>query len=205
MPPLIERELLLARLAEAWQDGGRMVFVGGEAGVGKTSLVAAFTADVSGRTLLGACERLVTPAPLGPLLDVAAGIGGPLEAAIDAGRDPRHVALTLLEALQTPSVVVFEDLHWADAATLDVLRVLGRRFAGSPSVVLATYRDDEAVDGHPLRRLLGELASADAVERVTVPPLSLAGVRELAGANGDAIHELTGGNPFFVTELLAAR
>ena len=126
---------------------------------------------------------------------------------VEAGRHPCDVALSLLEELREPAVLVLEDVHWADEATLDVLRVLGRRVAVTPSLVVATYRDDEAVERHPLRRLLGELASVAAVERVTVPPLSLEAVRELASAqaaDGDAIHALTRGNSFFVTELLAS-
>ncbi len=200
---LIEREALLARLATAQRDGGRLVFVGGEAGVGKTALVQAFAATTSGRVLEGACEHLVTPAPLGPIVDVAEQIGGPLAADIEAGREPRRVALTLLDELGDPAVVVIEDLHWADEATLDALRVVGRRIGATPSVVIATYRDEE--DRTPLRRLLGDLASAPDVVRLGVPPLSLAGVRELAPDRAETIHALTRGNPFFVTDLLASR
>ena len=207
MATLIERDALLEQLAQARLQGGRLLLVGGDAGVGKTALVRAFTAGLDGRVLLGACEHLGTPAPLGPLVDVAEQIGGPLAAAIDAGLDPRRVALTLLDELREPAVLVLEDVHWADEATLDVLRVVGRRVDRTPSLVVATYRDDEAVSGHPLRRVLGDLASAEGAERVDVPPLSLEAVRELAAehrADGDAIHAQTGGNPFFVTELLAA-
>ncbi len=206
-PRLIEREALLTQLAEAWRQGGQILLVGGEAGVGKTTLVRAFAARVEGRVLLGACERLVTPAPLGPLMDVAGQLGGSLAADIEAGRHPHQVALTLLDELREPAVLVVEDVHWADEATLDVLRVLGRRIAATPSLVVVTYREDEAVGDHPLRRLLGELASVAVAERVAVPPLSLAAVLELAsshGADGEAIYALTRGNSFFVTELLAA-
>src|SRR5690242_19591215 len=207
MTRLIERDGLLAQLVAARRDGGMLLLVGGEAGVGKTALVRAFTGELDGRVLLGACEHLGTPAPLGPLVDVAAQIGGPLAGDIDAGRDPRRVALTLLEELRAPAVLVIEDVHWADEATLDVVRVLGRRLAATPSLVVVTYRVDEAVDHHPLRGLLGDLASAAAVARLEVPPLSLEAVRALAephAADADAIHALTGGNPFFVTELLAS-
>jgi DNA-binding CsgD family transcriptional regulator/tetratricopeptide (TPR) repeat protein len=157
--------------------------------------------------LFGACERLVTPAPLGPLVDVAGQVGGALAADIEAGRHPRQVAVSLLDELRQPGVLVFEDVHWADEATLDVLRVLGRRVAATPSLVVVTYREDEVVGDHPLRRVLGELASVAAVERLAVPPLSLPAVRGLAashGADGDVIYTLTRGNPFYVTELLAS-
>lgn len=207
MAPLLEREDLLARLAAARREGGRFLFLGGEAGVGKTALVDAFCQGVRGHVWVGACEHLATPEPLGPVLDVAAGIGGPFASEADEGVHPRRVARALLEALREPAVVVFEDVHWADGATFDVLRVLGRRIGSTASLVLATYRDDEALGDHPLRLLLGDLASAAAVERLEVPPLSRAAVRELASqhdADGDVVFDVAGGNAFFVTELLAS-
>ena len=204
---LIERDSLVAQLRDAWREGGRLLFIAGEAGVGKTALVRAFTADVDGRVLLGACDRLITPAPLGPFVDIAAEVAGALAATIDEGRHPRDVALALLDELREGAVCVIEDVHWADEATLDVVRILGRRVGATPSLVLVTYRDDEPVDVHPLRRVLGELASVAAVERVHVPPLTREAVLALAtthGADGDAVYALTGGNPFFISELLAS-
>jgi DNA-binding CsgD family transcriptional regulator len=105
-----------------------------------------------------------------------------------------------------PTVLVLEDLHWADEATLDVVRLLARRVHGVGAIVIATYRDDELDRDHPLRFVLGELATSQAVARLTVEPLSLAAVAELAGPYGiDAgeLHRRTAGNPFFVTEVLA--
>jgi DNA-binding CsgD family transcriptional regulator/tetratricopeptide (TPR) repeat protein len=205
MPQLIEREGLLAQLTDAHAEGGRLLLVGGEAGVGKTTLVRAFLAGVEGRVLFGACEQFAMP-PLGPHLDVAAQVGGRFALNVEARRNPCELALSLLEELREPLVLVFEDMHWADDATLDVLRVLGRRVARTPSLIVVTYRDDEALDAQPLRRLLGELTSVAAVERLVVPSLSLDAVRELAsshGADGEAIYARTGGNPFFVSEQLA--
>lgn len=190
MSYLLEREELLAQLEGLLDDGGRLVFVGGEAGVGKTALVRAFAEGRRAR--LGWCENLAAPAPLAPFLDLG------LEA-----DDPRRVAAA---ALELEGLVVLEDVHWADAASLDVLRVLGRRIDGTVTTVLATYRDDEVAREHPLRVVLGELASASGVVRVAVPRLSLDAVRELAepaGADAEAIHRLTHGNAFFVTEILA--
>jgi predicted ATPase/DNA-binding CsgD family transcriptional regulator len=192
---LLEREGLLAQLERARTEGGRLLFVGGEAGVGKSSLVRAFADAAAGRVLLGACENLTTPAPLGPFLDLGVAPG-----------EPRNVAAALLEELATPTLAVVEDVHWADQATLDVLRVLGRRIDRTASLVLATYRDDEIDDDHPLRVVLGELASAPGVGRLSVPRLSLDAVRVLAAASGtdaDALYRLTGGNAFYVTEVLA--
>jgi DNA-binding CsgD family transcriptional regulator len=204
---LVERDALLAQLAEARREGGRLLLVGGEAGVGKTALVRAFVAGIDERVLTGACEPLATPAALGPLADVAAELGGPLASDIEAGRHPRQIALSLLDVVSRPTVLVFEDVHWADEATLDVLRVVGRRIAATPSLVVVTYREDEAGAAQPLGRLLGELASVAAAERVHVPPLSPAAVAELAApfqADAEAIYTLTRGNPFFVTELLVS-
>jgi len=195
MTELLEREDLLAQLEAARVEGGRLLFVGGEAGVGKTSLVRAFTAAKP--ALHGSCENLATPTPFGPFLDVGVDIGG----------EPRQVAVALLRELERTPLLVLEDAHWADGATLDVLRVLGRRIDGTAALVLATYRDDEVDSEHPLRIVLGELASAAAVSRISVPRLSFDAVRKLAephGADGRAIHRLTCGNAFYVTEILAA-
>ena len=195
MAELLEREELLAQLEALRTEGGRLVFVGGEAGVGKTSLVRAFASD--GRALLGSCENLTTPTPLGPFLDVG----------IDVTAEPRHVAVALLRELERTPLLVLEDVHWADQATLDVVRVLGRRIDSTEALVVATYRDDEVDAEHPLRVVLGELTSSPGVVRLAVPRLSPEAVGELAepyGADGDAIHALTHGNAFYVTEILAA-
>jgi DNA-binding CsgD family transcriptional regulator/tetratricopeptide (TPR) repeat protein len=192
MVELLERERLLGQLEALRGEGGRLLFVGGEAGVGKTSLVRAY-ADRVGGVRRGSCENLAAPAPLGPFLDL--------------GLEPGDSRAVAAAALALGAVVVLEDVHWADAASLDVLRVLGRRVDGTGAYVLATYRDDEVTDEHPLRVVLGELASARGVVRLSVPRLSVEAVRALAepyDADGDAIHRLTQGNAFFVTEILAA-
>ena len=206
MTTLLERDELLDVLDSAGNAGGRLVFVGGEAGVGKTALVRAFEARTSLPVLRGSCENLATPTPLGPFVDLAAEAGGALAAVLAERPEPRTVARALLTELTRPAVCVIEDVHWADEATLDALRVLGRRIDGTQGLVIATYRDDEVDSEHPLRTVLGELASAPGISRLTVPRLSVEAVRRLAGpqgADGDAIHALTAGNAFFVTEVLA--
>ena len=150
----------------------------------------------SATLFVGSCESLTTPTPLGPFVDVAAQVGGELAELVGSGADTRSVALAVLEELRRPAVLVLEDLHWADEASLDVLRVLGRRIDGVPewrSRPTATTR----WKGHPLARVLGELASAPGVERLSVPRLSAEAVRTLAeptGAEPVALYELTGGN-----------
>lgn len=212
---LLERDGALATLQASVErvqrhDRGEIVTVSGEAGVGKTSLLSAFSAAAPPATMLfGACDGLRAPRPLGPFLDIAARAGGPLA---EAGRrlaSREELFTTFLEELRTPRqpiVLVVEDCHWADDATLDLLTFLGRRIAGTRAVIVLTYRDDEVGGRHPLRVTLGDLASAIG-ERIRLSPLSVAAVEALAtGQDVDprALHAVTGGNPFFVTETLAA-
>jgi DNA-binding CsgD family transcriptional regulator len=202
---LIERGAYLAALAEhqaaAAAGHGRLVLVGGEAGVGKTSLVRAFSEERAGeaRIVRSACDGLFTPQPLGPLFELA----DQLNLTVDG---PRHqVFAATLEALRRPpTVAILEDVHWADEATLDLLRFLGRRLERTATLLLATYRDDEISRHHPLRIVLGDVGGD---RRISLPPLSEEGVRALArGSEVDPreLYRLTGGNPFFATEVLAA-
>ena len=95
-------------------------------------------------------------------------------------------------------MLVVEDVHWADEATLDVLRYVGRRIADLPAMLLLTYRDDEIANDHLLLRLLGAL-SGEAVRRVRLAPLSRSAVASWAGRTGataSAVYRSTGGNPF---------
>jgi DNA-binding CsgD family transcriptional regulator len=199
---LLERsaqlELLATRHAEVQERSrGRFVLVAGEAGIGKTALVRAFCEDRP-RVLWGACDALYTPRPLGPIVDIG-------EDLAPDGAAPSEVATALATELRRPAILVLEDLHWADEATLDVVRLLARRIEALPALVIVTYRDDELDRTHPLRSVLGALPSPIA-DRVAPPPLSPDAVAELAGANvdHDELHRRTGGNPFFVTEALAA-
>ena len=153
------------------------MFVGGEAGVGKTTLVRAFEAQAGLRVLRGSCENLATPTPLGPFVDIAAETGGALAELLAAGADPRAVARALLGELAEPAVVVIEDVHWADEATLDALRVLGSRIDGTQGLVVATYRDDE-VEGEP--------SAARRARRARLRPGRLAARRAAALARGRA-------------------
>ncbi|MHB8577369.1 MAG: ATP-binding protein, partial [Dehalococcoidia bacterium] len=203
----------LSRLFTAAAAGhGALVFVGGEAGAGKTALTREFCRSqaAGARVLVGACDALSTPRPLGPLVDIARASGGGLAGLLDGGAPRERVFAALLTELSTrnkPTIAVFEDVHWADDATLDLLRFLGRRLDGTRSVLLATYRDDEVGPRHPLRIALGDLATAAGVRRMKLPPLSEAAVRTLAaGSELDpaVLHRQTGGNPFFVTEALSA-
>ncbi len=200
------------RLAAVVADHrGRVVFVAGEAGVGKTALVrhlATLHSDKVG-VLSGACEALFTPRPLGPFRDLAPRIGGEFECLIESGEKPYKIALTLLGMLAArgPTMLVVEDAHWADEATLDVMTLMARRIETVATLMVITYRDDGLDRAHPLRVLLGELSAAEPVTRLRLHALSADAVARLAGPHGVNPRDLyskTGGNPFFVTEVLAA-
>src|SRR3954447_221176 len=201
-----ELDVLEALLARATSGGGHLVLVGGEAGVGKTALITHVSDRTreTARVLMGACDPLSTPRPLGPLLDITHAAGDEL-AQLVAADAPRHrlFAATLETlTLSRPTLMVIEDAHWADEATLDLLRFLGRRIGGTRSLVLVTYRDDELGPAHPLRIVLGELATASRVSPRGGSPLSAAAVQLLADGSGIdpvILYRRTGGNPFFVT------
>jgi DNA-binding CsgD family transcriptional regulator/tetratricopeptide (TPR) repeat protein len=215
MTQLLEREAQLATLAELQGEvaagSGHAVFVAGEAGAGKSALVQRFcdSAAASSRILVGFCDPLASPRPLGPLVDIAPGLGADVADLLKGRR--RHelfeATLTALAGHRQPSIVVFEDLQWADQATLDLLRFLGRRLPAAGTLLVGTYREDEVGPDHLFRVVLGDLASCAWVDRMVVPPLSAAAVASLsAGSAIDsaALHRDTGGNPFFVTEVLAS-
>ncbi len=197
-------------LEAALRHSGQLVFVSGEAGIGKSVLVGDFCDHHAGavRIWRGACDALFTPRPLGPLLDVASAAGGTLADLAGQGVRPYQVAEALRKELSpVPTILVLEDLHWADEATLDVVSILSRRMDGVPALVVATYRDDELGPGHPLRMVVGELATNPAVGRIRLQSLSLAGVSAMAGTGSfdvESLYRRTNGNPFFVTEVLAA-
>jgi predicted ATPase len=213
---LLERAAELSTLVDCLEaversSRGQVLLVGGEAGVGKTTLVRRFceARGQSARILWGACDPLFTPSPLGPLLDVADGSGGELQAVVARGAMPYEVAAALAHELsaRAPTVFVLEDVHWADEATLDVLRLLARRVETLPALVLASYRDDALDRTHPLRILLGELATSRAVRRVKLVRLSPGAVAQLAepyGVDAGELYRKTAGNPFFVIEALTA-
>jgi DNA-binding CsgD family transcriptional regulator len=209
---LLERAEPLACLHEAYAEArkrrGGLVFVGGEAGAGKTALVQRWVAELEIDALWGRCDPLLTPPPLGPLLEIAES-SSPVAEALQEDCGPYAIANALLNLPGGggATVLVLEDVHWADEATLDALRVLARRIGATPNLAVVTFRDDELERAHPLRVVLGELATTSAVTRLELRSLSHAAVAELAaGADVDAaeLHRLTSGNPFYVTEALAA-
>jgi len=212
---LIEREgqlsMLEAALVDACGGSGRVALVSGEAGIGKTSLVErlAETHKTKVRVLWGACDSLFTPRPLGPLHDMAAQIQGEIQDLLqtDSNRT-RLFSTVLVELKRQPCLVVFEDVHWADEATLDLLRYLGRRITQTSALLVLTYRDDELDIHHPLLSVLGDLASSNATRRIPLAPLSEKAVARLfrdRSLDAAALYRQTGGNPFYINEVLASQ
>jgi DNA-binding CsgD family transcriptional regulator/tetratricopeptide (TPR) repeat protein len=212
---IVEREDELAALGSAARDAvdgaGTVVLVSGEAGIGKSSLVEAIRAvlPAEGRLLVGYCDDLATPRVLGPLRDLIGSVGTALTQALERG--DRGEVLEALRAelgwAKHPTVLAIEDVHWADEATLDVLRYLVRRAAQLPLVLVLTYRDDELATDHPLRQLLGLASRVGRVRRLHLARLTVAAVRRLSAAvdvDADAVFAITSGNPYFVAEVLAA-
>jgi DNA-binding CsgD family transcriptional regulator/tetratricopeptide (TPR) repeat protein len=211
---LVEREeelrALKDALGSAMEGHGRIVILSGEAGIGKTALLRAFAAQAPPRAKFcwGGCEALFTPRPLGPLQDMAHIIDPGIAALLEQAAPQDRIFPALLGALQKPPlchVLVFEDVHWADNATLDLIKYLGRRVSILRAALVLTLRTDELGADHPMAQVLGDLPSAQ-TDRIALKPLSPDGVRQLAenaGGVDDGLFEVTSGNPFFVTELLA--
>jgi DNA-binding CsgD family transcriptional regulator/tetratricopeptide (TPR) repeat protein len=209
---LLEREWALATLAGARESAargdGRVVFVTGEPGIGKTSVVARFLADLEpgARVLLGTCDDLAIPRPLGPVRDLVGSVSPALEQALAAGAAPHEIQTLLIEELEVPprpTVLVVEDVHWADDATLDSITVLGRRIRSLPALLVLTFRGGEVPPGHRLHASIGSIRPEDSVV-LELAPLSEDAVASLAGERWDEVFAATGGNPFYVTELITA-
>lgn len=213
---ILEREHELDRLAsaarEAADGAGSVVLVHGEAGIGKSSLVRVMPGvlPAASRVLVGECDDLATRRPLGPFRDLVGGVGAELARALTAGGDRPRVYDALraeLTAAPHPAVLVVEDVHWADEASLDALRFLVHRVERLPAVLVLTYRDDELDRRHPLRHLLGQVSRAERVHRLPLSRLSPGAVHRLSAVSGldpAEVYEVTSGNPFFVAEVVAA-
>jgi DNA-binding CsgD family transcriptional regulator/tetratricopeptide (TPR) repeat protein len=208
---LLERETLLQGLGTLLRGvaGGRghVALVAGEAGIGKSSLARAL-ADQAGDAEVwwGACDALETPHPLLPLQDIARSSDVGFGHLLAAGERARlfEAVLSELSATRRPKLVVIEDAHWADEATLDLLKFVGRRIAHAPCLLVVTYRDDEIDAAHPLRRLTSQMPT-EGSSRFELPRLSPSAVAQLARRAfraAEGVHEITQGNPFFVSELL---
>ncbi|APO75942.1 LuxR family transcriptional regulator protein [Rhizobium etli 8C-3] len=212
---LLDREgplqTLLSAMRSAAAGHGSTVLLEGEAGIGKTSLLREFEghADKGCRVLWGGCEALFTPCPLGPVQDIGQLLDPRVAALLDQAAPPDRLFPALLNVLQHTSdaiVLILEDVHWADNATLDLIKYLARRISLLPAVLVLSLRTDEIGADHPLTHVLGDLPSTS-VTRIRLEPLSREAVTVLAKQAGRCaadLYRVTEGNPFFVTELLAS-
>jgi DNA-binding CsgD family transcriptional regulator/tetratricopeptide (TPR) repeat protein len=211
---LLERDHELATLdallGEITSGHGQIALISGEAGIGKTTLVERFLAQAREgrqpvRILWAACEALFTPRPLGPFYDIARQTASPLRALLDSNANRAALFAAVFDDLTSaPTVLVIEDIHWADEATLDLIKHLARRIHQTATLLILTWRDDELSKDHPLRLVLGDLPTPACV-RLRLLPLSEQAVATLAQQvhrPPGRLHAITGGNPFFVIEAL---
>jgi DNA-binding CsgD family transcriptional regulator/tetratricopeptide (TPR) repeat protein len=212
--PLLERADSLSVLGDALKEvssrgDGQLTLVSGEAGIGKTALLRCFCEGLGDKVRLmwAACDPLFTPRPLGPLLDIGRDTGGLLQDRLDSGANPHDVAGALLDELSSrrTTVVVLEDIHWADEATLDVVRLVARRLEDVPALILVSYREEELHRVHPLKIVLGDLGAVPRIELRGLSPEAVLTLAADSALDARQLHDRTGGNPFFVTEALAAQ
>jgi DNA-binding CsgD family transcriptional regulator/tetratricopeptide (TPR) repeat protein len=209
---LLEREKelrLLADLLAGTNSEGKTVLIRGEAGIGKTSLVREFTrlhADET-RVLAGTCDDLLIPQPLGAFWDMAR-VEPALREPLGEGDRPRLLGavLDLLSRSLRPTVMTIEDTQWADEATLDAIRYVGRRIGRTHGLLLLTYRDGEVDFEHPLRGVIGDLPPGSVI-RMQLGGLSPEAVTSMIAQSDldlDKVMTATHGNPFLVAELASA-
>jgi DNA-binding CsgD family transcriptional regulator len=222
MASLVGRDEELARLkqlaAEAAEGSGRLVIVTGDAGSGKTSLVAAALADGPLRAIHAAASPLAT-APLGPVAAALRALGpGPIArfeaAAAQAGsRDALFAAVCEVigaASREQPLALVLDDLQWSDHATLELLPSLAESARTSALLVVASYSADAVAGSHPVRAIRDSLRRARRLTEIALGPLDEEGVRRLAehctgspvdGAATRRLLAASGGIPFFVEAL----
>jgi DNA-binding CsgD family transcriptional regulator len=219
-----EQAVLRDALAEARAGRGSLVLIGGEAGIGKTALAEATLAEAERQgalALVGRCYDLAETPPYGPWAELfvrAPRVEGVPAPDLGSGM-ANQVAffarvrdyLAALAAHQTV-VLLLDDLHWADPASLDLLRVVGRWLAELPLLLLATYRADELTRRHPLYQLLPLLVREARARRLDPRPLDEAGLLGMVAHHAlppadtaqlaAYLAERSEGNPFFAGELL---
>jgi len=211
----LERDDFLASLHDKFKKvataEGHCFFILGEPGIGKTSLVKAFLNRVEGESLqyACACDSLFTPRPLAPLYDLASQLKADWSDRIHSFLSRAELFTKFFEELNhknKPVVLVFEDIHWADEATLDFVKFFARRISRLKCLFILTCRDDEISQQNSLRKVLGDL-SPDTFSRIQLEPLSRQAVYKLADAKGydpENVYKISGGNPFYLNEILAS-
>lgn len=209
---LLEREEHLATLESRSDDArrglGSTLLIAGDAGEGKTTLLRHFGRHVKSGVLVLAsrCDPLSTPSPMAPFREVAQPLGL-ADTSPTAADDRGALFAAILEALaeRGPSIWIIEDVHWADGVTLDLIRYLSRRIDDHPALLVLSYRSDEIGDNHPFHAVLAEILRTPSGHRIELPPLSITAVADIVGPDAaERVHDVTGGNAFFVTEIAAA-
>ncbi|MEP6676605.1 MAG: AAA family ATPase [Ferruginibacter sp.] len=213
---LIEREDFLAQLHSGFkkiasEEAGHCYFITGEPGIGKTTLVKAFLNEVEDESIqyAGACDSLFTPRSLAPLYDLALQIKADWNLKAQSTLSRSELFSKFVQEISgqhKPVVLVFEDIHWADEATLDFVKFFARRIGRMNCLFLLTCRDDEISQQHALRNVLGDL-SRDSYTRIQLTVLSKEAVYKLAdekGYDAENVYSISGGNPFYVNEILAS-
>lgn len=233
-PSVVSRDVELAALdlglSSARAGTPSVMLISGEAGVGKSALLRTFgqrARQKGARVLVGQCAHTEGRRPFGPIEQILAELKRPLpEFPLSAPADQIDEAhryrmyesiLGILTASSKDSslVVCVEDLHWADSATLELLRHIASKTRRHPILIIATYRSDELHRSHPLNDTIAALARGRVVEHIALRSLSAEGTGALiraalrlkaapAAQLSRAIHKRAAGNPFFIEEVLGA-
>lgn len=212
---LLERTEFLASLEKIFEDiqliEGHCVLISGEAGIGKTSLTKEFSRDkkIKSKVFTGTCDALFAPRPLGPLYDIL------MQMRVFDGEENKQANdrlflfnrfLQEVSSNLKPTIIIIEDIHWADEATLDFIKFFARRITQFHCLLILTFRDDEIYHKNRLRTLLGQLPP-DSFTRLKLTPLSREAVQTLAikrGYSGEDVYSISAGVPFYVNEILAS-
>lgn len=200
-----EHAVLSDAVADARNGEGRVVLVRGEAGIGKSTLLREFVSEIGdgAYVLFGTCDDLSTPRPLEPFWDMANG-DAEIEVALENSDSQGlyRVLYNLLDRRAKPTILVLDDVHWADQATLDVIRRLGRRINQLHGVLVLSFREEDVPPDHPLRVLVGDVPARSVIQDV-LEPFTMDTVATIAGTGDvEQLWSVTGGNPLLVIESL---
>jgi DNA-binding CsgD family transcriptional regulator len=208
---LVERGSQLDDLSTVMRDpSGTITLIEGEAGAGKTALLAEARRALDDRAEVwhARCEPLAVPAPYAALYETRARMPVQLRDIVRSGDRSVGAFAAVLDQLRSqPTVFVIDDLQWIDTATAGLIRYVARRIDDAPSAIVGAYRADDLAANTDAADVVAEVGRQG--RQIPLPPLTVAGVAELAAllapartVDAAAVHRLTGGNPLFVNEVL---